>query len=295
MSRYENTVIKVITCTHKAYPMPEDSLYIPVFVGAAGKETPRWAGASGESEGGEDVFNQASTPFRRDDEGENISDKNAYYSELTGLYWAWKNLDADYIGLAHYRRHFVLRKGAKPPKEVLSAKDVGVLLSMYDRNPVFVPQKRNYYIESLYSHYAHTLDEGHLALAAQIIKNRHPAYMPAVEEVYNRRWGYMWNMFLMAREDMDRYCEWLFSILFELEVRMEKSGLLSGLSDFEKRLFGRVSEILFNVWLLHNDKEGTIGPITELPVASTEPVAWGKKISGFLAAKFLGKHYKESF
>ena len=36
----------------------------------------------------------------------NISEKNPYYCELTGLYWAWKNLDAEYIGLVHYRRYF---------------------------------------------------------------------------------------------------------------------------------------------------------------------------------------------
>ena len=60
--------------------MPNDMMYLPVQVGAEKKE---------------------SLGYARDNEGENISKKNPNYCELTGLYWAWKNLDAEYLGLAH--------------------------------------------------------------------------------------------------------------------------------------------------------------------------------------------------
>ena len=44
--------------------------------------------------------------FRRANEGVNISANNKYYSELTGIYWAWKNEEAYIVGSVHYRRHF---------------------------------------------------------------------------------------------------------------------------------------------------------------------------------------------
>ena len=70
--------IKVIVATHKKYQMPKDEMYIPVQVGAEGKDD---------------------LGYQKDNEGENISLKNTFYCELTGLYWDWKNLNADYIGL----------------------------------------------------------------------------------------------------------------------------------------------------------------------------------------------------
>ena len=65
--------------------MPTDNVYLPVHVGKEGKEDIGFIG---------------------DNTGDNISTKNANYCELTGLYWAWKNISADYIGLCHYRRYF---------------------------------------------------------------------------------------------------------------------------------------------------------------------------------------------
>ncbi|MCL2520879.1 MAG: DUF4422 domain-containing protein, partial [Spirochaetaceae bacterium] len=41
-----------------------------------------------------------------DDTGDNISEKRLSYNELTVMYWAWKNVKADYYGLCHYRRYF---------------------------------------------------------------------------------------------------------------------------------------------------------------------------------------------
>ena len=62
------------------------------------------------------------------------------------------------------------------------------------------------------------------------------------------------------------------------------------LSRFDARLFGRISELLLDVWL-----EQTGYTYKEIPFLYMEPVNWPKKIGSFLGAKFGRKKYKQSF
>lgn len=261
---------KVIIAAHKEYRMPADSLYLPVQVGAAGKE---------------------SLGYQRDDEGENISDLNPFFCELTGLYWAWKNLEADYIGLAHYRRHF-----SSAPR----SRDVWGSVLKYDDIKddlgsirVFVPSKRRYWIETLYSHYEHTHYANQLDETEIIIAQKYPEYSTSFKRVCKQRWGYMFNMMIMERELFAQYCVWLFDILFELRNRLGEEGL----TPFHSRYYGRVSEIIFNVWLEEKLKTGEIKrkEVKEIPVVHMEKINWGKKGAAFLKAKFLRKRYEGSF
>ena len=193
--------IKMIVATHKKYEMPKDLMYVPLQVGADGKEK--------------------ITDYEQDNIGDNISSKNPYFCELTGLYWAWKNLDADYIGLSHYRRHFSLSK--KLPKEVneriekvLNYKEVSKILDKVD---IILPNKRKYYIENLYSHYKHTMYIEPLDKTGKIIEEKYPEYIEEFKKLQKRTSAHMFNMFIMKKEILNDYCKWLFYILFELETR----------------------------------------------------------------------------
>ena len=163
-------------------------------------------------------------------------------------------------------------------------------MAKYD---LLVPRKRIYAIETLYSHYAHTLDAYQLDCARELVAERYPAYAPYLELIYNRRWGYMFNMMIARRPLYDEYCRFLFDVLFALEDRLEQEGYLKGLSAFEARLFGRVSEILFNVWVEKKRSEGT--RFKEVAVLHTQPEPWIAKGRAFLSAKFRNKRYGDSF
>lgn len=257
----EEFTVKVIVATHKPYEMPSDKMYLPIHVGAYGKK---------------------SIGYQRDDEGVNISNLNPYYCELTGFYWAWKNLTEDYIGLVHYRRLFTMND------HILTESDIKPYLG---KIKVFTPPKRRYYIESLKSHYDHTHYQEHLDVTKIVIKNLYPEYLGAYEKVIHRSWGYMFNMMIMERKLLNDYCTWLFNILNEVFKKIDTTNYPA----FTKRYVGRISEILFNVWLERKLSTGELKrkELKELKCHVEEN--WIVKIPAFLKAKFFGKKYNESF
>lgn len=263
----ENKNIKIIVATHKKYQMPKDDMYIPLHVGAEGKED---------------------LGYKRDNDGENISTKNPYYCELTGLYWAWKNLNAEYIGLCHYRRYFA-ENNLIPPSEdarfknILSYKKLDKLLDDVD---IILPTKRNYYIENIYDHYKKTMYIEPLDETRKILEEKYPEYLEEFDKLHTRTTAHLFNMFVMKKEKLDEYFTWLFDILFELEKRIDPAQYDS----FHARYLGRISERLLDVWI------NTKGyKYKEVKFMSIQKVNWIKKGSSFLRSKFTGKRYQASF
>lgn len=267
-------IIRIVVATRDVCPLPRDSVYLPVVVGA-------------------ELMNPETVPqqYARDDEGENISDKNANFCELTGVYWAWKNMTADYYGLVHYRRYLrgKKRKHRKADRAV-SGEELQTLVKRYR---ILLPEKRNYVIETLYSHYQHTHYEEHLKKTREIIEKLCPEYLPSYDQVMQQTSGYMFNMMVMERKLFQDYCEWLFPILFELERRISTEKL----SFYQARFCGRIGELIFNVWMHYQLLQGALrkDEIGELPLLYTEKVHWIRKGVSFLKAKFFHKKYKGSF
>lgn len=210
------------------YGFPHSAIYHPLFVG----------GKCGQN----------SERFLMDNTGEHISEKNPSFCELTGLYWAWKNqffCNSKYVGLVHYRRYFRGNGEKLKDKTILSEKEILNLLKKYD---CIVPKKRNYFIESIYSHYKHAHHIRDLDLTKEIIAVDSPEYLSSFEQVMSGKQLHLYNMFIMKKVFFDKYCEWLFDVLFKLEKQIN----ISNYDNYQKRVFGFIAERLFNVWVLHH-------------------------------------------
>lgn len=255
---------RILVCTHIPFTLYANDFYKLIHAGAV---------------------NKPNFGIARDDEGDNISNKNPYYSELTALYWGWKHLDCDFLGLVHYRRYFKgkLRISADDKTvHVISEEECKSILSNYD---VVVPKKRHYVIETLYDHYCRTLRSEPLEVAEGVIKEKYPEYLNEFNSLKKRRSAHMFNMLIANRSFLDKYLPWLFSILDEIIKRID----MASWSDYEKRGIGSVAELLLDVYLRKNNIKYKENKYIEL-------IAFAKLRKGinYLKAKFLGKKYKKS-
>jgi len=222
------------------------------------------------------------TALLGDDTGDHISGKNKYYSELTGIYWVWKNEQADIIGTCHYRRFFTNKKEPFSyrikrllyyiaglhrkrhgliytnnvklfEKAILLKDEVIEIFNSYD---AILPQRRKFRY-SVKEHYRRYHDSRDLDVIAEILNQRHPEYLPAFESVMSGNRLYANNMFILRKPDYDRFMAWWFEMLFEFESRINKDEYL----EYQQRIMGFMAERLLTVWVYHQNLR-----IKELPV-----------------------------
>lgn len=186
---FQHGSVCIAVATHKAYRMPQGSIYLPLHVSAA-------------------LHPDVLTDMTGDNTGDNISDLNASYSELTGLYWLWKNVHAEYKGLVHYRRlPGSKRPSAKhdknPYKQIIQEEE---LLQLLSNNDVVVARRRNYYIENVYDHYDHTFDGTQFDELRAAMALKEPKYVDAWDSLMHSTKVHVFNMFVMPSDLFDAYC-----------------------------------------------------------------------------------------
>ena len=220
-----NNKIKIFIAAHKKFKEPTNNIYIPLHVGANNKKN---------------------LGYTKDSTKDNISYKNSTFCELTGMYWIWKNVKADIVGLVHYRRYFY-KNLFKNKRNILSEYDIKRILT---NNDIIVAPKGYTWGTTVKDSYIKNHIEKDLIDCEKVLKELYPDYGKAYDEIMNGNFYCPFNMIITRKEIFDSYCSWLFNILFELEKKVD---IEDGRNNYNKRVYGFLAERLFNVWLLKNN------------------------------------------
>lgn len=223
------------------------------------------------------AFNHVGTDelIRTDNTGDNISERNPSYCELTAQYWAWKNEYADYYGFFHYRRYLSFEKDKyidfkDSPRKVLRPYTIEYLpdditlqkygyntenmqnfISQYD---IIAPIAEEQHI-TVYEQYRqapeHNIED--LDCILRIIDTHYPDYSHAAKTYMQYTRIYFCNMYIMKKEYFYDYCQWLFGILEIFDSERDCSGYQGKM----KRVNGYLGERLFGIyytWLKQNEE-----------------------------------------
>ena len=245
--------VRILVCCHKKDVMATQEPYMPIHVGKA-------------------LHPELDLGIQGDNTGDNISDKNGSYCELTGMYWAWKNLNnVDIIGLCHYRRYFDFHKQVPlfMDNQMISQTnfqniDLNIPKEVINKviNRKVVVAKKNISSNSLFDTYSifhNSIDIRKLEMI--VYENCEEKYHIAFDKIMkdNNKFS-PFNMFIMRKDEFDSYCSWLFPIMSKLEISTD----VTRYDSYQSRLIGFVSERLFNVWLYANDIELIEKPVMQI-------------------------------
>jgi hypothetical protein len=240
--------IKIIVCYYNPWEIPKNDLFLPIQAGRA--------------------ITNYKLKMLGDDTGDNISKKNAIYSEFTVWYWAYRNIrklypNLEYIGLSHYRRYFsldyphdqfsVIQLPRIPPMNGYGESFISALAS----NDIILA-KPAFFEQNIKDHYAYWHHSSDYSCMKQIIHELCPEYDASFSYISeNSQMLSLYCIFVAKYELFDRYFQWIFPLLFEAERRID----VRKYSDYQKRVLAFLAERLLNVYVYHHKLKVAYRPI----------------------------------
>ncbi len=244
-------MIQIYTCYHKPFTIPNSDILVPIHVG---KE-----------------LSSVKMDIIGDNTGDNISQKNPYYCELTATYWIWKNATADIVGLFHYRRFLNFANDETSfchfgndfcQKYGITAERVSAVLADYDVVLPKVKRKRKNPL-SIYEHYKEDHIGTDMDCVLQVIDEKYPDVSATAREVIkNGVETYITNILVCRKDIFDKYAAWLFGVLFEVEKRIQENVLTR--DSYQQRVYGFLAERMMTIFIRHMQKVAGL-KVKELP------------------------------
>lgn len=208
------TNCKILVACHKPSWIPEDSRFVPIHCGRKvsqlSEEDLRWM-----------IKNTIG-----DDTGDNISELNPYFCELTAIYWAWKNYEKlgnpEKIGLCHYRRYF---------------------LDVPENSSIVAPYYKLWGWATIRQQFEKHHPKSELDLIIDLLPEGE--FKTEFQNYLNQNEGYFFNMFVMKKQTFFEYCDLIFPVLFkQMEISQWEQ-----LDSYQRRMPGFLAERLTGAFL----------------------------------------------
>ncbi|MXV36467.1 MULTISPECIES: glycosyltransferase [unclassified Saccharibacter] len=202
------------------------------------------------------------------------------WGELANLYWMWKNVRHDYVGLMQNRRYLSLSskwnedgavarlEGGLVHRHAWTRRGATTLLQSCD---VLIPHRYSLedisLSEGVYSPYDFFIEEGGSArdieLFLCLIKEKHPEYyINALEFIYGTSMV-PWNIFVMKSHIFHGYCSFVFSVICDIEYLSESGS-------FQRNLWCLLAEFLGNIYLKNLSEKDSRLIIREASIIYTD-------------------------
>lgn len=218
--------IKILVAQHKEAEVFHNEVYTPIHVGKS--------------------LSKTDLGILGDNTGDNISHLNPYFCELTAQYWAWKNMhDVEYIGLCHYRRYFKTEFTKENVEQLMDGADIVLTKSVY-------------FSENLYSYLSRDLVPEDIMAFFLYMKGRFRNNQVVMDFLIKRNHFNPCNIFVCKKSLFNDFCQWQFSILFDLFEILPKSPYVR-----EQRLMGYLAELLLPMYCIFKGLK-----IKEIPIVS---------------------------
>jgi hypothetical protein len=280
----KNNCLKIVVACHKPTEFLEDTrVFVPVHVGRALNPSINTRESSLKTEDKKDLetkrrnYDWMLGNMRGDNEGNNISDKNRRFSELTATYWLWKNYNSiggpEYCGIMHYRRHLNFNSSQREQRGFygetvekinsgyqkdccLNLEAMAERIKEYD---IVVPHAdfvgdfgaSNAYEECVKNH-----GKDYIGMMFEVIDEKYPEYKQDVENLKNETAIYTCNMFIMKKACFEEYCNFLFDVLLKVSEKIDSSGFSNAKEIMGKE--GYLGEKLTNLYIQHKKRTSQV-------------------------------------
>lgn len=209
-----------------------------------------------------------------DDTGNHISERRMSFCEFTVQYWAWKNVNADYYGLCHYRRYLsfsekhyktdefkmVYRPMLLPSEKrifnLLDSAAMAALITQYDLltseyadvKDIPTPDGWKNTVRQFWeAHDGVFLEKSSIVLLFELIDQMAPEYSDSAREYFSGSKHRGFNCYVMRHELFNRLCNLQFSIMFEVERRLDTTGYTQKMM----RTPAFIGEMLYGIFIYH--------------------------------------------